>query len=83
MVATSGQYDTDCDQFLHNTDPSREPGFKAQALARLALLEKMLDTGPRRGQGPFFLGASAVTAAYAPTPASESRIVAPMAFAVA
>ena len=54
VVASADAFDTDCDEWLHNTDARREPRLRAAALAKLAWLEEALG---EHEDGAFFLGA--------------------------
>ena len=52
LIRASGAFDTDCDEWLHNTEPAREAALRANAMEKLAWLEAALaDEG-----GPFLLG---------------------------
>ena len=54
LLRASGAFDTDCDEWLHNTQQKREAALRARAMEKLAWLEGAL---ARRG-GPFLLGAA-------------------------
>lgn len=52
LLRASGAFDTDCDEWLHNTQPGREGMLRKQAMQRLEWLEAAL----AREGGPFLLG---------------------------
>lgn len=53
LIESSGAFDTDCDEWLHNTDATREASLRAEAARKLTWLEAALG---ERGESPFFLG---------------------------
>jgi len=53
LVRASGAFDTDCDDWLHNTDRHAEPYLRLEALEKLQWLEGALSARPA---GPFFFG---------------------------
>ena len=55
LLHSSGAFDTDCDEWLHNTRPEREGGLRERAMDKLAWLEATL----AREDGPFLLEGSA------------------------
>ena len=54
LLRASGAFDTDCDEWLHNTRPGREAALRAAAVEKLAWLEAALAAEG----GPFLLGAA-------------------------